>query len=162
MQQRNPSPRFTFLGLILLLAGVTALSVVGVPWWFGRAEVTLEAAAELLAADLQDVQNRAALRSERLEVRFDISGAGYDAVTATGSPLLSPVGAGAFKRRYGDNAVFRGVKVRRTSFQGPNAVAFGRMGECLWYGQIELAFKDQTRVISIADGSGTVLISNPN
>jgi hypothetical protein len=162
MHQRTSTPRFTFLGLILLLSGVTVLSVVGVPWWFGRADVTLEAAAQLLADDLQDVQNRAALRNERLEVRFDISGGGYDAVTAKGRALRSPVGPGAFTRRYDIDAVFRGVQVRRTSFQGSNAVAFGRMGECLWSAQIELAFKDEVRVISIADGSGGVKISSSN
>lgn len=159
MQQRTQSPRFTFLGLILLLTGVTALSAVGVPWWFGRAEITLEAAAQLLAEDLADIQNRAALRNERLEVRFDVTGAGYKAVTHKGGALRSPLGSGAFERRYDNDAVFRGVQVRRTSFQGSNAIAFGRMGECLWGAQVELVFKGRVRMISIARGSGEVHIS---
>lgn len=162
MQQRTRNPRFTFLGLVLLLTGVTAVSVVGVPWWFGRAVITLEAAAQLLAEDLADVQNRAALRNERLEVHFDVTGMGYRATTHSGAALPSPLGSGEFERCYDNDAVFQGVQVRRTSFQGANAVAFGRMGECLWGGQIELAFKGELRVISISKGSGEIQISTPD
>ena len=78
----SPTPRFTLLGLVLVLVGIAATSAVVVPWWFGQAEVTLEAAARLLAEDVHDVQNRAALRGERLELRFAPDGSGYRATTA--------------------------------------------------------------------------------
>lgn len=150
------TPRFTLLGLVAVLVGIAATSAVVVPWWFGRAEVTLEAAAQLLAEDLHDVQNRAALRGERLEVRFAPDGTGYRAATAQGEDLESPMGNGPFVRHYPRDAVFRGVIVTRTQFEGGDRLAFGRAGECLWAGEVELGFEGRRKVLRIDADTGAV------
>lgn len=156
----SPTPRFTLLGLVLVLVGIAATSAVVVPWWFGRAEVTLEAAARLLAEDVHDVQNRAALRGERLELRFAPDGSGYRATTAIGDDLESPMANGPFERHYPRDAVFRGVEIVRTRFEGGDRLAFGRAGECLWAGEIELAFEDERTTVRIEADTGIVRVGD--
>ena len=102
---------FTILELLVLLAAVSVVASVGIPAYFSRPAVTLDSAAKLLAKDLREVQNRAALYEEALMIRFDEDGQGYAATDRRGQPLLSPYGRGPFVRDYDIDAVFRGVRV---------------------------------------------------
>lgn len=153
-------PRFTLLGLLLVLTAITAVSTIGVPWWFGRAEVTLQAAAELLVEDLQDLQNRAALRGTRLELRFAEDGTGYVATTASGTPLKSHLNDGPFQRDYPRDAVFRGVAVTNLTLAKGKAIAYSRSGECLTPARVELGFQGERVHVTLLEGAGVTTIES--
>ena len=75
---------FTILELLVLLAVLSAVASLGIPAYFSRPAVTLDSAAKLLAKDLREVQNRAALYEEALMIRFDEDGHGYAATICAG------------------------------------------------------------------------------
>ncbi len=96
---------FTILELALTLAAVTLVAALAIHAWFGRTEVTLHNAADLLAEDLRRMQTQAALQRTRIEVHFHADGGGYHAQVA------SPAGKVEGTRRYPMDAVFEDVRV---------------------------------------------------
>ncbi len=76
--------------LLIVLALLSFTASVGIPAYFARPSITLDNAARLLAKDLRNVQNRAALYGEQLEIRFDEEGSGYAATERFGESLISP------------------------------------------------------------------------
>ena len=149
---------FTIFELMLVLVVLSVMASVGIPAYFSRPAVTLDNAARLLARDLREVQNRAALYEEQLEIRFDLSRNAYRATDSSGEPLLSPYGNGPFVREYPLDAVFRGVEI--TSMQaGPDdTVAFDPTGRPLTGLQVVLTFEDERRTVMLRAGSGLIAI----
>lgn len=96
---------FTILELALTLAAVTVVATVAIHAWFGRAEVTLHNAAELLAGDLRRMQTQAALQRAQIEVHFHADGGGYHAQVTKGAGTIEGT------RRYPMDAVFEDVRV---------------------------------------------------
>jgi Tfp pilus assembly protein FimT len=152
---RNParSPLesgFTLTDLVVALALVTCTAALAIPAFFNRSEVTLEAAALLLAKDLRAAQNRAAYLGYEIEVEFDEDGGGYsmteDRQDAT--PFVA--------RRYGFDAVFRGVRILEVLQQGELVylpVGFPREGA-----MITLTYEGDERVVMVDGGSGLLRI----
>lgn len=149
---------FTILELLVLLAVLAVGASVGIPAWFGRPQVTLRSAAELLAKDLREVQNRAALYEEELWLRFDEDGGGYRATDRAGGELVSPYGAGPYVRRYPFDAVFRGVRVERVEPGHPRAAVFDAGGMPHGPIEVELVYKGDRRVVTMGGRSGMVTI----
>ncbi|MEL6430563.1 MAG: hypothetical protein AAFU73_01620 [Planctomycetota bacterium] len=135
---------FSLLELIVLLTVLTAVASVGIPAYFGRASVTLDSAAELLAKDLREVQSRAALYQEELVVRFEPDGTGYRMVDVIGSNLVSPYGKGEYARDYPVDAVFRGVEIERAE---PREMRFGPAGHPLSALAVVVRYKDEVRTV---------------
>lgn len=120
-----PSSGFTLLELIIVLVVLTAVASIGIPQYFGRASITLDSAAELLARDLREVQSRAALFEETLHVHFDVNGTSYLMADDADVVLLSPYGNGEYARDYDIDAVFRGVSIVEIE---PRSIAFDKKG----------------------------------
>ncbi len=150
---------FTILELLIILALLTITASVGIPAYFARPEVTLDSAARLLAADMREVQNRAALYRLPLAVEFTAGGGGYSGVHETGEPLTSPYQAGPFVRVYGADAVFEGVQVVQVQSPDGNRVSFTPRGLAATTASIVLGFDGETRTVRIRKGSGLVEIT---
>ncbi len=149
---------FTILELLIILALLTITASVGIPAYFARPAVTLDSAARLLAADLHEVQNRAALYQQPLSVRFSETGSGYTGVTASGDPLRSPYDDGPFARTYDADAVFEGVRVREVRSAEGTRITFSPKGLAATTASIVLGFENETRTVRIKKGSGLVEI----
>ncbi len=143
---------------MLMLAIVTVAATLAITSWFQRPCVTLDGAARLLAQDLEDVQDRAAYQRRALRLSFFPDGDGYEVLDAAGRPITAPIGGGEFRRRYSENAVFRGVRVEQTQVGPQGAIHFGPYGLALEGGRVVLSFGDEYRVLRIAPTSGLVTI----
>lgn len=149
---------FTILELLIVLALLTLAASVGIPAYFARPSVTLDHAARLLADDLAEVQNRAALYRLPLHVEFDADGGGYRGVHDDGEPLHSPYCDGPYVRRYASDAVFRGVTV--SAIDAPDRrLTFDPTGLARTAGTIELSFEGDAREVRVLAGSGLVEVS---
>ncbi|MEM9381911.1 MAG: type II secretion system protein [Planctomycetota bacterium] len=149
---------FTIFELMLVLAVLSVMASIGIPAYFARPAVTLDNAARLLARDLREVQNRAALYEEQLEIRFDLRGHSYRATDSRGEPLLSPYGDGPFVRNYPLDAVFRGVEITSVVAGADDTVAFDPTGRPRTALAVVLTFEDETRAVMLRAGSGLIAI----
>lgn len=153
-RERRRGAGFTIVELMIVLAVVAVLSSLTIPAWFGRAEVTLDNAARLLARDLRDVQNRAALYQDTMLVVFDADGGGYTATSEDGVPLVAPDGGRPYRRRYDRDAVFRGVRVESVDLGGLDAVEFTPKGTARRGARIVLTYRGAQRVLRMRSFSG--------
>ncbi len=152
------SSGFTILELLILMVVLGIAASVGIPSYFNRPDVTLKSAAELLANDLREVGGRAAVYRESLCVRFDGDGGGYSATDRSGQLLVSPYGGGAFVRRYGVDAVFRGVTIEALEPETPRSVTFDATGTASRSVAVTLGYGGETRVVTLAARSGLVAV----
>ncbi len=148
----------TIFELLIVLGLLSFTASVGIPAYFARPSVTLDSAAKLLAKDLREIQNRAALYGEPLELRFDGTGHGYRATDVHGEPLISPYGDGDFVRRYPYDAVFRGVQIVHVEAGGDRAVRFDERGRPVEPLIVQLLFDGETRQVVMRERSGLLAI----
>lgn len=149
---------FTIVELLVVLTFVSIVASVGIPAYFSRATITLDNAAKLLARDVREVQNRAALYKEPLRIDFAEEGTGYRANDTSGKALVSPYGDGDFQRHYPLDAVFRGVTIESVTTVGPKAVVFDSRGHPQARVEVVIAFQGETRLVQIHAGSGLISI----
>ncbi|MEM6674770.1 MAG: GspH/FimT family protein [Planctomycetota bacterium] len=149
---------FTILELLVLLAILSIVASIGIPAYFARPEVTLDSAAKLLARDLREVQNRAALYEEPLQLRFLDDGAGYEALDARGESLISPYGKGPFLRCYDADAVFRGVEITTVRAGHGGRIRFDERGRPETSARVIVSFADESRTVFLRAGSGLIAI----
>ena len=153
---RKSSLRLT--GVLLLLASIALGSIVGIPSWFGRAEITLNSATRLLVDDIAELRERASYLLTNLRINFDEDGGGYTLTSAAGYPLAAPIGPGSFERDYDRDAVFRGVRISRVLIDGVqgNTLEVSANGSFAHYAQLELSFDDQKRTVTIDPSTGRI------
>lgn len=158
--RRLPPERggFTILELVILLTALSMFASFAIPAYFGRAHVTLDNAATLLAKDFREVQNRAALYEETLWIRFEADGTGYRVTDGAEEPLISPYGNADYRRDYPFDAVFRGVEIESIEPEGTLAVAFDSSGRPRQGVSVTLGFEGETRVVSLRARSGLIAI----
>ncbi|MEE2939310.1 MAG: type II secretion system protein [Planctomycetota bacterium] len=152
------SSGFTILELLILMVVLGVAASVGIPSYFGRPDVTLTSAAELLARDLREVGGRAAVYREALQLRFDDDGGGYSAADRSGQLLVSPHGAGPFVRRYDVDAVFRGVTIEALEPETPRSVTFDATGTASHSIAVTIGYRGETRVVTLAARTGLIAV----
>jgi Tfp pilus assembly protein FimT len=112
---------FTILELALTLVAVTIVAALAIHAWFGRTDVTLRNAADLLAEDLRRMQTHAALQRTPVEVHFHADGGGYH-----GQHVKSGTIEGT--RRYPMDAVFEDVRVSSVRVANGGNLSFDPQG----------------------------------
>lgn len=155
VRTHEPRRGFTILELVVVLAALSLIASVAIPAYFARPAVTLDNAARLLARDLRETQNRAALYEEPLYLRFAEGGTGYRVTDARGESLVSPYGAGEYRRHYPVDAVFRGVEVVSAE---PRDVVFDREGRPRVPVTVRLAYRGEERTLTMTPVSGRIAI----
>lgn len=153
---RGRSLRLT--GVLFMLVVIAMGSSVGIPMWFGRAEITLNSAARLLVDDLTEVRERASYLFVDLQINFDEDGGGYILSDARGFPLAAPIGPGRFLREYDRDAVFRGVRISALEILDSDEryLRVDPNGAFEHFARIELSFKDERRTITIDPKTGVI------
>ncbi|MGD2018522.1 MAG: GspH/FimT family protein [Planctomycetota bacterium] len=151
---------FTILELLIVLALLTITASVGIPAYFARPAVTLDSAARLLAADMREVQNRAALYQLPLHLEFPEDGTGYRGVHSDGDPLHSPYCDGPYVRDYPADAVFEGVRVLSVESPAGRRVSFDGRGLASSTARVVLSFAGDTCTLKVRAGSGLVEIED--
>lgn len=158
MLAHAPRRGFTIVELTIVLVVLAILSSFTIPAWFDRPEITLDNAARLIARDMRDVQNRAALYQVTLLLRFDDEGGGYRATTEDGTVLVSPYGARPFTRRFDRDAVFRGVRVESWDLGGLDAIEFTAKGTARQGARLVISYRGEQRVLRMRPFSGLIEI----
>jgi hypothetical protein len=133
---------------LVVLAGIGAIAAVAVPIWFGRAPVTLDNAAMLLARDLRGAQNLAVVSAAPLTIRFDADG--YRVETVDGTPAVNARTGDEFTRRWSRDAVFRGVRLVEVALDGGSQAHPG--------GRLVLEFRGARRSVVVEAPRGLVAI----
>jgi Tfp pilus assembly protein FimT len=142
---------------LVVLAGIGAIAAVAVPIWFGRAPVTLDNAAMLLARDLRGAQNLAVVSAAPLTIRFDADG--YRVETVDGTPAVNARTGDEFTRRWSRDAVFRGVRLVEVALDGGSqAIEFDRYGYAHPGGRLVLEFRGARRSVVVEAPRGLVAI----
>jgi hypothetical protein len=131
---------------------------VAIPAWFGRASVTLDSAARLLAEDLREVQNRAAFRRTPIRMRFLPEGDGYEFVDDRDQPVRARTGDGPYMRRYSHDAVFEGVRVESFEVAPDGELHYDGLGFLEHPARIVLGFQANTRTLILEERTGVVTI----
>ncbi len=143
---------FTIVELAAALVLIMLVTTFAITAWFGRSDVTLQNAAELLIEDLRHVQTRAILEHTPVEVLFDVDGGGYRARELVGPEL--PDGA----RRYTRDAVFEDVRIGAVRVQGGGPLAFDALGHPASDASITLTQADGTRTVLVHARSSVIEI----
>ena len=147
----------SLLGLLLWLCALAVISLLAIPQFFNRTDVTLKHAVELLAKDLHSAQNRAAYHRAPTLFRFRSTGweaHDLDAPFSGAAPHDYPI-----ERSFA--GIFDGVKIVRIAFGDDDALEFDARGEALEGGEVELAFRGQQRVLRLDPGTGRTTIVGP-
>jgi Tfp pilus assembly protein FimT len=147
---------FTLVELCVSLALITLIATIAIPIFFGRAKITLDNAAELLASDIRSGQNQAAFLERPVRLHFISDGEGYwidDAISAISDsvPLIA-------NRRYSVNAVFEDVRVKSVTYAEGDQLSFGPRGIASTSTRITLSLGEETRVVTVAAPSGGLTI----
>ncbi len=147
-------------GVLAALVGIAALSTIAIPMWFGRAEVTLNNAADLLVRDLDELRQRATYLFADVRIDFEEEGDGYDLKDSFGTELSAPVGPGPYQRRYERDAVFRGVSITRVEIGSGSGrtLRVDSRGAFLDSATIELAFEDQRTTVLVDAPNGIITV----
>lgn len=145
---------FTLLELLVVLALVTIVAVVAITTHFGRSEVSLENAADLLLEDLRSAQARATWSGAPVEVVFVEDGGGYEVVESAPIGRTTPLGPPIPPRRFGTGAVFEGVRIARADFGGRRTLVFDARGGATAGGKVELRYLDEVRTVEVEAKSG--------
>lgn len=145
---------------ISLLEVFVSLLVMGVGFgvWvlshFGRSEVTLESAGQLLVDDLRSARSHALVMGEPVYIWFD--GDTYRAVDGRQEALIHPRTGLPFVRDYRRDAVFEGVVIEFVETEAVPGVLFDARGEIASGARIVLRHDDDRQEITADSDSGSI------
>lgn len=145
------------ISLLEVFLSLTLLGVVFGVWvlsHFGRPDVTLDSASELLVEDLHAAQSRALVFGDATYVLFE--GDRYWAVDSAKRALPHPRTGLDFVRDYGRDAVFEGVEVELAEFEAIRGFLFDGRGEVASGGRVVLRFGARREEIRVDSVSGLI------
>ncbi len=148
----------SLLAILLWLAAVAVLSLLAIPHFFNRPNVTLWHAVELLARDLRSAQSCAAYYKVPAAFRLDADG--WEATGTDGRPLGASSREAGIERAL--SGIFEGVQIVRIDFGPDNALVFDTAGRAGEAGEVDLSFKGQTYTLRIEEDTGFVTILGPD
>lgn len=153
---RHPSGRagISLLVILFWLCAVAVVSLLAIPRFFNRPDVTLWHAVELLARDLRSTQNRAAFRKS--EARFEFTSNGWRALDPDGNPFYAVPGEPPIERAFG--GIFEGVEITRIDFGDDDALVFDELGHAGEAGEVEVSFRGEHHTLRIEAVSGLATI----
>lgn len=149
-RSRSRVTGFTIVELAAVLVVLMIVSTLAIRAWFGRSEVTLRNAAEVLVDDLRYLQTRATLLRAPVEVVFDTDGGGYHARELGGDVLVESA------RRYPQDAVFEDVHILGVNVPQGGSLVFDAFGHPGVDATILLSQRGVTRAVLVHSASGTI------
>ena len=149
---------FTIVELLAALMAISVAAAIVIPAHFSQGSVTLENAAILFARDVRAAQNRSAYLGLPSRIEFLADGEGYQATDWRGEVVRNPRTEEPFVRKYGENAVFEGVRIVAVDVGPGSALRFTGRGRALDGGRVTLAFGGEERVVDFETGTGEIRI----
>jgi len=149
---------FTLLELLCALVLITLIAAFSLRAYFGRSDVTLERAVDLLVTDVRMARTRATFFTAPVEVVFAADGKGYAVVGAGAIVASTALGPPIPVRRFGEGAVFENVRFGRIDLAGGDRLAFDAGGNLTGGGTVVLCDADESRTVEFETTSGRIRV----
>ena len=141
----------------MVLAILSIVATLAIPAHFGRADVTLRNAAELLVRDV-GIAQRLAVGSGK-PVELHLASDGYFVTSTLGEILVHPRTGTPFRRDYDRDAVFRGVRVFRIGSIEDRVLRLSPTGTSKGTDAIHLMFEDDRLQVVFDHSTGSPSIA---
>jgi prepilin-type N-terminal cleavage/methylation domain-containing protein len=166
--QRN-TVAFTFIELMVVMVILGIAAMLAVPMLSSAADTQLQAAAAMIAADLEYAKNLAITRMMNVTVVFDPDTESYQVQDSGGVVLSHPTKAGAsFRMNFAsDNRISQVDITAATSFDGNSSITFDFLGSpysgtttttAMTSGQIALSAGTYSTTITVEPVTGYIRI----
>jgi len=164
---RNPSlPRgssparggFTLVELIVVVVILAIAAAMVVPYASGTGEMSCQAAARRLMADLEYAQNQAIVTQTTIKVTFDSSSNSYTVANQSG-PLIHPITKKDYVVDFDTEDTLKGITISAVAFGGGAEVSFSALGAPDLGGSVDLAAGSSTYRVTVAPVTGRVSVA---
>jgi len=159
---------FTFIELVVVMVILGIAAMLAVPMLSSAADSQLQAAAAMIAADLDYAKNLAITRQMTVTVVFDAGTESYQ-VQDSGSVVLShPTKVGAsFRMNFASDSRTSRVDITAASFDGSSSITFDYLGSpysgattavAMTSGQIALSAGTYSTTVTVEPVTGYIRI----
>ena len=164
----TPGPRgFTLLEILVVVVILAIAAAMAVPMLSAGGATKLQAAAEMVAADLEYAKSMAISRGGRYRVTFDVAGNAYQVEDPNGAVIDHPITKGSPYVVDFDGGRLSGVEIASADFDGTAGVQFDSLGspyrateEALDSGVLTLRIGDRTETVHVEPVTGMITIGD--
>ena len=149
---------FTLVELIVVVVILAIAAAVVVPYAVGTSEMSCQAAARRLMADLEYAQNQAIVTQTPIRVTFDSSSNSYTVANQSG-PLIHPITKKDYTVDFDTEDTFEGITISSAAFGGNAEVSFSALGAPDQGGSVDLAAGSFTYQVAVAPVTGRVSVA---
>ncbi len=151
-------PAFTLVELLVVVVILSIAAAMVVPYAIGTSEMSCQAAARRLMADLEYAQSQAIVTQTPVTVTFDGSANSYTIANQSGT-LIHPITKKDYVVDFDIEETFKGVTISFVSFDSGTAVSFDALGAPSFGGTVDLAAGSWTYRVMVAAVTGRISVS---
>jgi prepilin-type N-terminal cleavage/methylation domain-containing protein len=159
---------FTFIELVVVMVILGIAAMLAVPMFSSAADSQLQAAAALIAADLDYAKNLAITRQMTVTAVFDPGAESYQVQDSGGTVLSHPTKVGAsFRMNFASDNRTSQVDITAASFDGNSSITFDYLGSpysgtttatAMTSGQIALSAGTYSTTVTVEPVTGYIRI----
>jgi prepilin-type N-terminal cleavage/methylation domain-containing protein len=159
---------FTFIELVVVMVILGIAAMLAMPMLSSAADSQLQAAAAMIAADLDYAKNLAITRQMTVTVVFNAGTESYQVQDSVGVVLSHPTKVGAsFRMNFASDSRTSQVNITAASFDGNSAITFDYLGSpysgtttavAMTSGQIALSAGTYSTTVTVEPVTGYIRI----
>ena len=158
---------FTLLEILVVVVILAIAAAMAVPMLSAGGATKLQAATEMVAADLEYAKSLAISRGGRYRVTFDVAGNAYQVEDPNGAVIDHPITKGSPYAVDLDGGRLSGVEIASADFDGTAGVEFDSLGspydgngDVLDSGVLTLQMGDWTRTVHVEPVTGMITVDD--
>ena len=160
---------FTLLEVLVVLVILVIAGVAALPFISSAGNVPVQAAADMVAADLAYAKSMATTRGQTYSVMFDTSGETYEIRDQFGTVIDHPIKKGfEYEVDFASDSRFAQLDIESADFDGWSIIKFNYLGspqagdgdDLVSSGEITLTCGSESRTISIEPMTGVITTNN--
>ncbi len=160
---------FTLVEVLVVVALLIIAGVAAIPLISGAGSVSVQAAADMVAADLEYAKSMAVSRGQSYSVLFDIADETYSVRDQSGTVIGHPVKQGFdYVVDFANDSRFAGLDIGSVNFDSTTEVKFDYLGspeaadgtDLVNSGVVTLAHGAMTGTVSIEPVTGVITTSD--
>jgi prepilin-type N-terminal cleavage/methylation domain-containing protein len=166
MKRNNTKTGFTLIELLVVVVILVIAGAMAVPMFSGSAQMQVQSAANMIAADLEYAKSMAISRQQNYGVIFDAGNNSYKVVDANDNTIEHPVKKGFdYEIVFGGDSRLSKVDLDTANFDGTSTIKFNYLGSPLRSdgtdlnsGTVTLQGGGNTMTITVAPVTGYIQI----
>jgi type II secretion system protein H len=132
LTMRKTSRGFTLIEILVVVVIMAIAAMLAVPLFSSVGDIQLQAAADLIAADLEYAKSMSITKGQSYSVLFDKGAESYSVREPDGTIALHPVNIGSnYEVNFSTDSRLNQVDIFDVSFDGGNEVKFDSIGNAL-------------------------------